>query len=150
MNFFLLMTFWVSGRERWPFWIRCSSCLDAYIERNDWYDHLFHLLGLGHKSGSLACSDYKWLQSGPAPGTQGSLSLESDLAVHLAHVMGNAIAFLDHCLPIAMGESEGLGENWRSGQVLYDLGWDLHQSLSPTIICAIYGLIMDTSITYVV
>jgi hypothetical protein len=29
----------------------------------------------------------------------------------MACVMSNAIAFLDHCLPITVGESEDLGEN---------------------------------------
>ena len=141
---------WGSGKEHWPFQIRCSGYLDARIEWNGWYNRLFCLLGLGCEPGSLAYSNHKWSWSGTAPGTQGSLSLESDLAVHMAHVTGNAIAFLNHCLSIIVGESKDLGENWRSGWVLYNLGWDLHWSLSPTIICAIYGLIMDTSITYVV
>ena len=29
----------------------------------------------------------------------------------MAHVMSDVIAFLDHCLPITVGESEDLGEN---------------------------------------
>ena len=144
------LNFQGSGKEHWPFQIRCSSCLDAYIKQNSWYNHLFHLLGLGCKPSSLACSNHERSWSGTAPGTQGSLSLESDLAVHMACVIGNVIAFLDHCLPIIVGESKDLSENWRYGQVQYNLGWDLHWSLSPTIICAIYSLIMNTSITYVV
>ena len=129
---------------------RRACCLDAGIKWDNWYYHILCQMGQGHKSIGLAWHHNDRSRPSTNSRTQGRVSTELGLSLHVACATRDPNPFRNKPVLGTVGQDQTLGDNRRSCSVFKPLGWDLNRSFSTSKHCGLPSNRMGASAAYVV